>query len=217
MTFPYLEPHKVLAYLHDEVGVRTPQDHVDFYWQWGQKYGCQWARLGCSGILPIGLYADEAVYCDGTTDKVLGVFLNLILWRPKSVRRSRFLLFALRSALIDGPDTLYPFFAKIAASIHLAFKGTLEDGSPLTRDGVRFLLTELRGDLLWHKTLWNCRGGWKSDEACFFCRARSKGDHGLYTEIGLDATWRGTEFKDALEWAKIVLEDDAFTCFLATL
>ena len=203
LSFPFLEPHRVFAYVHDVLQIHSPPDHVAFYWAWGKRFNYGWAQLGGPGAVPVGLYADEARY-DEAGNKVLGVFANMVLHRPKSIRRSRFLLFALRSSFIRGTDTLHALYLKITESLHIAFRGCGESGT-------RYLLTELRGDLMFHKQLWGCRGGWvhTSEDSCFFCEAKARGDAstGLYyTDISLDAEWRKTEFKNVNDWAAKVLD-----------
>ena len=206
MKLPMLDVHDVLAYVHDTAKLRTPEAHVNFYWSWGKRFGAGWARLGGPGIIPVGLYADETKYGGAFSDnKVLGVFLNLVLHRPASIRYSRFCIFAVRSALVLGNRTLYPIFRRIVWGFHLAFKGMRADGGQLCSDGSRFLCTELRGDLGWHKLIWNFeKVGWQAKSICMFCEAKSDG-HPLYTETVPDADWTQTMHSDTWAWAEKVL------------
>lgn len=202
MKLPMLDVHDVLAYIHDTVKLRSPEAHINMYWSWGKRFGAGWAHLGNPGIIPCGLYADETKYGGPFTDhKVLGVFLNLVLHRPASIRHSRFCIFAVRSALLLGNRTLYPIFRRIVFGFHLAFRGIKANGEQLCSDGARFLSTELRGDLAWHKCIWNFKNvGWQAKDICWFCQARSEGER-TYTEAGPTANWVSTIYDETWGWA----------------
>ena len=204
---PMLDVQDVLAYVHDTVGLRSPNEHVEMYWSWGKRNGAGWSRLGGSGVVPVGLYADETKYGGPFSDeKVLGVFINLVLHRPASIRYSRFCIFACRSALILGNRTLYPIFHRIVWGFHLAFKGLRADGELLCKDGTKFLCTELRGDLAWHKCIWGFeKKGWQAKDVCWFCDAKNQGNACLYTEIGENADWVETIVENTWEWANNTL------------
>ena len=206
MKLPMLDVHEVLAYVHDGAKLRSPEAHVNFYWSWGKRFGAGWARL----------YADETKYGGPFSDhKVLGVFLNLVLHRPASIRYSRFCIFAVRSELLLGNRTLYPIFRRIVWGFHLAFKGVHADGRKLCSDGARFLCSELRGDLAWHKCIWQFdKLGWQSKNICWFCDARADGEP-LYTDTGSSASWVQTMHTDTWEWAEKTLPSDALCPLLA--
>ena len=191
------------------IGCRSPPEHIDFYWKWGQKFKCGWAKLGGPGVVPCGFYADEAAFKSGPPQqKVLAMYLNFCLFRPASIRHSRFLVFAIHSAYMLGPETLYPVLAKLVESFHWAFLGRRPNGTPLCEDGTRFLITEMRGDLDWLKTCWKFeKRGWSSQDVCFFCEAKAQGPDYPYTEVGCDAKWNETEFSNVWDWAAKVLPE----------
>ena len=197
-----LDVHEVLAYVHDVAKLRTPTSHVEFYWNWGRRFGAPWAKLGGPSVIPCGLYADETRYGGpySQEDKVLGVFLNLVLHRPRSIRYSRFCIFAVRSALVLGNRTLYPIFRRIVWGFHLAFRGVRPDGSPLCMDGSTFLCTELRGDLGWMKLIWNFKPGWQSRDVCWFCQATN-------TDYTCRDCWIDTVYTQLWDWAGATLPD----------
>ena len=153
-------------------------------------------------MIPCGLYGDEAKYADGPPqEKILGIYVNFVLFRPATVRHSRFMVFSARSRLLIDTHTLYPLFWKVVESFHFAYLGKRPDGSPLVSDGSRFMVTELRGDLAFHKLCWQFpQRGWTSLDVCFFCDARSKGTP-LYTDLGEAAEWRDSVYTDAWAWA----------------
>ena len=208
MKLPYLPPHEVLAYIYEQAGAKTPREDIQFYWDWGKRFQCGWASKGDASVVPCGLYGDEAKYADGPPqEKVLGIYLNFVLFRPATVRHSRFMIFSLRSRFMLDTHTLYPLFWKLVESFHFAYLGKRPDGSQLCSDGTRFLLTELRGDLAFHKMCWQFpQRGWQSLDVCFFCQARSK-DANLYSENGQSAPWKDTEFKEVWHWAATVVPE----------
>ena len=210
MKVPYLRPHDVLAFMHETAGAKTPKSHIEFYWAWGKRFKCGWAAEGDATIIPCGLYGDEAKYADGPPqEKILGIYLNFILFRPASIRHSRFRIFTLRSRRIVDVHTLYALFWKLVESLHYAFLGQRPDGSPLCSDGARFMVTELRGDLAWHRLCWQFpKRGWTSKDCCFWCDAKSDGRDDLrYTDFGMHAAWKPTEYKELWHWAMNTLPD----------
>ena len=56
---PLLDVHEVLAFVHDEVKLRTPVEHVRLYRDWSKRCNFGFARLGGERVIPVGLYADE--------------------------------------------------------------------------------------------------------------------------------------------------------------
>ena len=119
-------------------------------------------------------------------DKVAGVFLNLPLFRPKSSRLSRYLLFALEiNKVISAQETYYPLLAKIVESCNFATEHGVQ--------GRHFLLSEFRGDQLWFRQLFQHVSWWKSLNVCFRCRATSDPDSPLnYLLNGSENGWETT-------------------------
>ena len=200
--FPFLQPHDVLAFMHEEVGAKTPRSHVQFYWDWGKRFQCSWAAKGDASLIPVGLYGDEAKYADGPPqEKILGIYLNFVLFRPATVRHSRFMIFSIRSRWMIDTHTLYPLFWKLVESLHYAYLGVRPDGTQLCTDGARFVVTELRGDLAFHKLCWQFpQRGWSSRDVCFWCNASSK-KKPFYTDLGDEAEWKDSVFTDTWDWA----------------
>ena len=216
MKIPMLDVHTVLAYVHDEAKLRTPTSHINMYWSWHNRFGAPWAKLGGPTVIPCGLYADETRYGGAFShEKVLGVFVNLVLHRPRSIRYSRFCICAIRSHLVLGNRTLYPIFRRIVFGFHLAYRGIRQNGEQLCSDGSTFLCTELRGDLLWHKMIWRFKDvGWQAKDVCWFCKARNTGEP-LYSETGPEASWVETTYEDTWQWAAETLPENDMCPLLA--
>ena len=141
---------------------------------------------------------------------MVAVWLNVVLFRPRSVRHSRFLLFTCPDALMVKNRTLNRVWRRLAWSLNFAFDGInptigesgrpltgddlLRAGKPLTSSGRKFSLCELRGDWEWHRDIWRPTATWKSIKICFRCPALSKGPRqDLYHNID-DCRWKDETF-----------------------
>ena len=228
MSIPFLDPHEVLQFLHQKVGIRVGEALVENYWKQAAENGLPWAlQQSNHKAIPVGIYGDETKYgLHESQEKILGIFLNLVLFRPRNIRLSRFLICSIRSKfLLPGSSTLHPILKRIVWSMGWASKGvfpTLDmDGSEFMNKkkamlagqqlGAEFLVTELRGDQAWHKMIWGFKDGWKSRNVCPFCRATSTGRNLqlLYTNTGDQAAWRATIYRDVVSWManKLPLDD----------
>ena len=193
--YPILYPHRVLAYLFDEVGVNISPSVVQSYWGHARAVGEGWATntLATDAHIPIGIHGDSArLESQITFEKHLGVFMNLVLWRPRSVRYSRFLIFSMPSAKVFKNRSLNEVFRVIIWSLNAALDGVhpsigprnrplvgvslAKAGQPLTQQGLCFALTELRGDWEWHRDVWRPTAAWNTKgPVCPLCPALREG------------------------------------------
>ena len=219
MDIPMLDPHVVLHYLLEEVGLKTDPNLIRNYWQHAAAHNVGWATAQPNqDAVPVGIYADATKYgLQESQEKVLGIFINFPLFRPADIRLSRYLKCVIRTKqlMLPGNRTLLQIFERIVWSMGWAAKGLFPDkdmdGSPLPdRDaknagrglGAQFLVTELRGDLEWHKLIWAFPDWWKATRVCFFCNATKTGrdQQLLFTNTGESAGWRATIYRDLLPW-----------------
>ena len=213
-TVHMLDPHSVVAYLVNIIGVQIPAHDVAAYWGHARAHGEAWVtnHPATSEHIPLGLYGDEARFSTTfSQDKVLGIFLNMPLWRPRSIRASRFLLFGIEEKKLYKHFTLDAVLRRIVWSINLLFDGMLPQvdhagkhirgASPghICKDASRFALTELRGDQLFHKQIfrWKASWTWTSLKVCHKCQAASRGAHNLYYDWD---NWTSSEFRSFEEW-----------------
>lgn len=209
-------PHRILAYLFDEVGLQIPSSDVQQYWNHAREMGEPWAcqHPASENHIPLGLHGDAArLWTIYKTEKILGVWLNLPLFRPKSVRHSRWLLFSIAREKLIKNRTLNPFWRKLVWSLNAAFTGlnpvqgpggqpligTHADraGSPICKSRNQFALTELRGDWEWHRDIWRFTASWQGQDVCFKCPAVTRGDGDdsyVYYNNGLTSRWLQEEF-----------------------
>lgn len=211
MTFqkqPLLFPHEVLAYLFNEVKLEVPLSERAFYWNSARERGEEWARYSAADATyhPLGLYGDAArlptIY---KTERVTGLFMNLVLFRPATVRCTRFLLWSADDTLLYKNRSTNTILRYVVWSLQWAYHGLHPsrglDGRPiqsavagqwLTAKHDKFTVTELRGDWEWHRKIFRFRASWKATtkSICFRCTAVGEGAPGMrYYDIGNDSIW----------------------------
>ena len=192
--WPILDIHDTLSFLMDEAKISIPPNKLREYWQKSKDFGEPWAQEVASSemdtLLPIGLYGDSArVDTRFGHEHVLALFCNLILWRPKSVRWSRFLVFAIAEERLTS-ETLPAVLRRMTWSANHAFYGYFpkeghlgenlagaalrKAGQPLTSSGFKFQVTELRGDWSFHKKVWRFGNNthWNGENTCHLCNAK---------------------------------------------
>lgn len=183
------------------------------YWRHAWQVREPWA-IGCPATeehIPIGLHGDSArLWSQNKFEKVMAVTLNICLFRPRSVRFSRWCLFSCPHHLVYKNRTLNAFWRRIAWSLEHAFQGVHplsrpggkplltkrerdHGGQQLSSSGARWALTECRGDWEWHVQVFRPKASWQATKVCFRCPAQSKDNH-LYWAHGDDCTWESAEY-----------------------
>ena len=196
-TFPIVYPHRILSYLFNTVGVSIPDDAVVEYWDHARQVGEPWAvnsPASCHHV-PLGLHGDAArLWTISRFEKHIGIFMNIVLFRPKSTRHSRFLLFSLPHEKLFKNRTLNYVWARLAWSLEACFRGKnpakgptgrpltgkhlLRANLPIDASGNRcFCVTEYRGDWEWHRDTFRPHASWISaGQICFKCPAEAHGN-----------------------------------------
>ena len=119
---------------------------------------------------------------------LVGIFCNLVLWKPQSVRYSRFLVFAMPEQELWGHYTLNVVYRRITWSLNSLYDGHHPSKGPYDENlssrlaalaGVefqhRYVVTEIRGDWSWHKKVWRFhRCSWVAVSMCHRCPAKSQ-------------------------------------------
>lgn len=212
---PILDPHLILQYLFDDANVKIPAEAVRKYWSHHARHGEKWAQT-CDNYnrIPVGIFGDSARVTAqyGKVVQVVGIFMNLVLWRPASVRASRFCLFTIGEDELWSIHTLQAVYRRLTWSLNAAYMGKhpevgpggevlppklqAKGGQQLTRDSFLFCCTEIRGDWSWHKKVWRFhRTFWTGVQICHHCRALSAGDWGdIYWNLNDDNNWQNSEF-----------------------
>lgn len=192
--FPIQLPHKILEYLVSQCHLSCADLQVEKYWKHLESVGDDFAlstrefrRLARSPVWPLGIHGDEAAIglINAPTNKINGIFLNLVLFRPKATRLSRYLLFAIESEKMWSMiDTIYPVLEALTESLNLcAEKGV---------GGRRFLLSEIRGDQVWFRQIFRHKAYWLGNHICFRCKATAQATNMSYAVYNSDGSWTST-------------------------
>ena len=220
--FPVLLPHTILKFLFEEASVDIKESNIQKFWSHLRAVQYPWAMNVDSSIpfIPIGVHGDEAHYGadNANINKLTCVFLDLPLWRPKNARLSRYLMFCIDSSQVVGYKSLHPVFQAIAESINFAYFGVNEKGERITDR--RFILSELRGDQVWHKYVWRHLNWWRKRECCFRCGAVTSRvayrNEPLYFDTGDAAPWRNT-IVDTVNFISNGVDQDLLCPFAACM
>lgn len=94
-TYHMMYPHEIIAFLYKS-GLKIDMKDVQTYWRTSRANKEPWAVFSkaSEAHVPLGFYGDGATITTkyGKQESVAGLFMNLVLWSPQSVRSSRFLL-----------------------------------------------------------------------------------------------------------------------------
>ena len=213
-AYPIVFPHRILSYLFDDVGLDIPESVVNSYWDHSIRMKEPWACESEASRfhMPVGIHGDAArLWTVYKVEKLVGVWMNLPLFRPKSVRHSRWLLFSIPRDKLIKNRTLNAVWKRLVWSLNAAFEGKNPEhgpggcslfgdhlaraGTPLCKTNRRFALTELRGDWEWHRDTWRFTASWNGQQVCFKCPALKSGDERYrYYNISDSSRWLGEEF-----------------------
>ena len=208
-----LDPVSIISYLFNTVGILIPDIDVKKYWDHyrSEPVSARWAlnHPATNEAIPCGLYGDSCKIRQG--EKMLGIYMNLPLFRPRSIRSSRFLLVAVQEELMYKRKTLDCIWRHIVWRMNLLVAGKYPhcdiNGVPLQGPqlqlagsevvpGKTFAVTELRGDWVWWKECLSFRSSWKAGAlfpVCFKCEARAV-EPFLYYHVGEDSHVWQTEY-----------------------
>lgn len=210
--WPILFPHDIISYLFHG-GMDFPSESIREYWEHNCRYGEPWAQdSSMHRMIPLGLFGDGVtIKKEFGSQSVVGVVINVVLWRPQSTRFSRFCVFAFPVDKEWKHHTLRVAMRHITWSLNACFEGKFpyldayDDplpprlaalaGQSLTPQNYRFIVTELRGDWAYHKKLWRFhRTSWNGINMCHQCAATAKGDvRDLYWNF-TTGRWHNAEF-----------------------
>ena len=229
-----VDPHLIINYLFDVVGVDIPASAVRSFWRHHHAVRSPWLETCEASIdhVPVALYGDGArcrQQAYRPVEKVLGLCLSLPLWRPKSSRFSRWLLFSIDETLLYKRKTLNAVFRRLVWSINSMFTGCfpvrdelgrpLNDakaGRPLTKCGRAFAFTELRGDWSYFALIFGFNSSWKAGtnkSVCFLCEAFGAGNPGnQYYHIDENCRCWGSMYNKASFLAREMPNQDI--CYL---
>ena len=110
-TWPIVDPHSVVTFLVEKAGLHISKGELAQYWNHATAFGQEWARGVSVDTQPVGIYGDSArVFTKFSSVNNVGIFFNLVLWKPQSVRMSRFLLFCIPEHQLWNHKTINTVF-----------------------------------------------------------------------------------------------------------
>ena len=124
--YPILHPHRILAYLFDEVKIQIDPASVREYWDHARSMGQPWAMSSPASNehIPLGLHGDNArLWTVHQIEKQMSVSLNLPLFRPRATRFSRFVVFTIANNKLWKNRTLNTVWRRLVWSINACFDG----------------------------------------------------------------------------------------------
>ena len=189
---PCILPEQILEFLIDKCDLKIDEKTCNDYWQHLELHNDevaleskQYRQLQEKEIWPIGIHGDEANIgiISQPYSKVIGMTLSIPVYRPKSTRISRYLMFALESStLVDVVKTVNPILRRIVDSLNKCTESGIL--------GRKFILTEMRGDQAWFYFLFQHKARWTSINICFRCGAHTRPDQDCYALYDAGSTNR---------------------------
>ena len=209
-----LDPISVVDYVFNTIGISISEACVERYWSHyrSPEVASPWATChpATNHHIPVGIYGDACRVRQG--EKMIGIFCNFPLFRPKSIRCSRFLLVAFREEHMYRRKTIDAVFRYLAWRFNLLFDAknpscgirgeplppakAARAGQDVVQGGRTFALTEIRGDWSWFKDIFSFRSSWKGgsrNPVCFKCEARLQEPY-VYYEVKPDSPCWQTEY-----------------------
>lgn len=189
--WPVMDPHSISAFLFDEAGLRIPTATLREYWEHNARFHEPWAQQVALGTMPLGIYGDSArVSTKFGSTNLVGVWFSFPLWKPCSVRASRFLLTVIPDEKCWKHHTMTTIMRRVTWSLNCLMDGAHPSagvyGEALPSRlqalaGKKFLhpckLVEIRGDWQWHKRIWRFfQCSWNSHKMCYMCKAMAVSD-----------------------------------------
>ena len=159
------DPHELLSFLWNKVGVHVPQAVIDDYWSSAKQNGLPGAQdlpTMQPQPIPLKLFGDDCTY-NGQQDKCLGLVLSCPLWRPRRGRHGRWPIAVLSMKNWLGEMTVRPVMQRIVWSLNLCFHESISN------DGHHFIITELGGDWKYQRECFSMRSHWNSPKCCHLC------------------------------------------------
>lgn len=218
---PILFPHRIMSYVFNECHLDIPKVDINRFWDDVMAGGESFADEESRDRVPLGFYGDAAqLITKVRIEKQLCFWMNIPIFRPRSIRYSRFLLWSCDASLLYKNRTTNTILRWLVWSLNWLYHGinptsrpgnrplsaaeTQRAGTWITHQRHQFQVVELRGDWEFHKMIWQFCCSWKAGVnlgICFRCPAMAKArDPGLlYWNMDDDSTWARQEF-DTIEY-----------------
>ena len=226
-SWPIMYPHSIISFLYRSTSFNIPKSAVKHFWKTSRENQEPWALWSKAGdtCIPIGLYGDGVtIHLKVGSESIASLSLSFPLWRPRSCRSSRFLMFCIPERILFGQLTLNCVLRKIVWSCNAAYEGyhpTWMPHGPLSENlskfagqklcpgSETFTVTELRGDWAWHRKTFQFRARWQGLEVCHACGAKANGPWiARYYNFSGTAEWENNPFSEAQIIARMLPDDN---------
>lgn len=209
--WPIIDPHSITCYLFDSAGLQIPECALSKFWNHHASHGVPWAQHVDVKTIPVGIYGDSArVATKFGHINLVGIYYNLVLWKPASVRASRFLVTVIREDQLWKDFTLNTIYRRITWSLNSLIDGVHPSKGPYNEQlpphlqklagqtmSNKCALVEIRGDWSWHKKVFRFSKGcsWNGLNVCHHCPAKSASDNPAELYWSLDQNvWEANTF-----------------------
>ena len=214
---PILMPHQIIAFLFNECQLEIPEDFINQFWDNAIASKEPYATEGSRHRVPLGFYGDAAQLITKVKfEKLLCLWMNIVIFRPKSIRYSRFLIWSCDAALLYKSRTLNTVLRWVVWSFNNLYSGLHplvrpgnrplkpheehRAGTWITNKKLQFQVVEIRGDWEFAKLVWQFKCSWKGGVnigICYRCPAMARClDPGLiyWNMDDENSTWAKEEF-----------------------
>ena len=237
---PILFPHRIIGYLFNECGLDIPEAAIQQFWDNAIADGETYASHDSRNRIPLGFYGDAAqLITKVRIDKLICFFCNIVIFRPKSIRYSRFLLWSCDTSLLYKNRTANTILRWLVWSFNALYEGIYPVARPgnrpleaherklagqwLTHRRHLFQVVELRGDWEFHKLIWQFKCSWKGGVnvgICYRCPAMGRCDDADLLYWNMDdenSSWARQEFNTTDYLAKRLPANNIWTSVLLFL
>ena len=136
---PILFPHRIINYIFNDVGLRIDERDIHQFWDNATAVGEPHVNESSRNKIPLGLYGDSAqLITKIRTEKLMCLWLNIPIFRPKAVRYSRFLMWCCDTSKLFGYRTTNSVLRWLTWSLNSLYDGV----NPGRRPGNRPLSSE---------------------------------------------------------------------------
>ena len=214
---PILMPHQIVAFLFNECQLEIPEAYINQFWDNAIASGEPYATEDSRHRVPLGFYGDAAQLITKVRfEKLLCLWMNIVIFRPKSIRYSRFLIWSCDAALLYKNRTLNTVLRWVVWSFNNLYCGLhplvrpgnrplkphekARAGTWITNKKLQFQVVEIRGDWEFAKLVWQFKCSWKGGVnigICYRCPAMARSlDPGLiyWNMDDENSTWAKEEF-----------------------
>lgn len=121
---PILFPHRLMAFVFNTCQLEIAKADVHQFWDNAIRAGEPYAKPAMRERIPLGFYGDAAqLITKSRVEKLLCFWMNIPIFRPKSIRYSRFLLWSGDVSQLYKTRTIYTVLRWLVWSFNTLHEG----------------------------------------------------------------------------------------------